>query len=292
MDIYELRTHNLKTLIGENSIKDFADAFELDASYLSQLLNSHRRMGERAAATIERKMELPTGTISAPEIHIMPAISVQRRFQTKGLKPPTFMKINRSSFQRFYGEILSDEEIAERARLSGLTLEEAMAEDDQAQAEESQGQYGQAHSDVATEELSVVSGSVPVVGKAMLGPEGYFEAIDYPPGVGDGRLMVPSTDPNAYGLKVVGSSMMPRIKNGEYVLIEPNQPYMAGDEVLVKTFDGQAMIKEFMYFRDGYYRFESVNADVEPLIMPAESVEKIHYVAGILRSSRFMPDAD
>ncbi|AVO56176.1 helix-turn-helix transcriptional regulator [Ectopseudomonas mendocina] len=114
--------------------------------------------------------------------------------------------------------------------------------------------------------------------------------MDYPVGTGDGRLMVPSNDPNAYALKVSGHSMMPRIKNGEFVLIEPNHGYVAGDEVLVKTFAGQAMIKEYIYTRDGEHRFDSVNPGVPPLMLPVESVEKIHYVAGILKASRHIVD--
>lgn len=133
-------------------------------------------------------------------------------------------------------------------------------------------------------------GAVPVVGQAKLGVDGYFEAIDFPVGHGDGYLMIHSDDPNAYGLKVLGDSMHPRIKNGEYVLIEPNKVFCAGDEVMVKTVTGQAMIKEFIYQRDGMYRFDSVNQAHAPIHLPEEAIEKIHLVGGILKSSRFTHD--
>jgi len=133
-------------------------------------------------------------------------------------------------------------------------------------------------------------GAVPVVGQAKLGVDGYFEAIDFPVGYGDGYLMIHSDDPNAYGLKVLGDSMHPRIKNGEYVLIEPNKVFCAGDEVMVKTVNGQAMIKEFIYQRDGMYRFDSVNQAHAPIHLPEEAIEKIHLVGGILKSSRFTHD--
>ncbi|TBV01664.1 XRE family transcriptional regulator [Phytopseudomonas dryadis] len=130
-------------------------------------------------------------------------------------------------------------------------------------------------------------GAVPVVGHAQLGSHGYFEEIDFPVGHGDGCLRIHSDDPNAYGLRVSGDSMHPRIKNGEYVLIEPNKPFHAGDEVMVRTLDGQAMIKEYIYLRDGMYRFDSVNQNHPPIHIPQDKVSKIHLVGGILKSSRF-----
>ncbi|SDJ60396.1 XRE family transcriptional regulator [Pseudomonas indica] len=135
---------------------------------------------------------------------------------------------------------------------------------------------------------AVKEGTVPVVGKAQLGDNGYFEAMDFPPGHGDGFLQIHSDDPNAYGLRVVGDSMHPRIKNGEFVLVEPNKPFFSGDEVMVKTRDGRSMIKEFIYLRDGMYRLDSVNAEHGSIHIPEPDVEKIHLVGGILKSSRFV----
>ncbi|WP_395602498.1 XRE family transcriptional regulator [Pseudomonas sp. A1230] len=131
-------------------------------------------------------------------------------------------------------------------------------------------------------------GRVPVVGNAQLGDEGYFEALDFPPGHGDGYLNIHSDDPDAYGLRVSGDSMMPRIKHGEFVLIEPNKSFYSGDEVMVRTSAGRTMIKEFIYLRDGMYRLDSVNTDHEIIHLPEHEVEDIHLVGGILKSSRFM----
>lgn len=131
-------------------------------------------------------------------------------------------------------------------------------------------------------------GRVPVVGNAQLGNEGFFEALDFPPGHGDGYLNIHSDDPDAYGLRVTGDSMLPRIKNGEFVLIEPNKSYFSGDEVMVRTVAGRTMIKEFIYLRDGMYRLDSVNAEHAPIHIAESDVLDIHLVGGILKSSRFL----
>lgn len=41
-----------------------------------------------------------------------------------------------------------------------------------------------------------------------------------------GWLKIYSDDPNAYGLRVRGDSMWPRIQSGEFVLIEPVPQYI------------------------------------------------------------------
>lgn len=47
MDINERRIASLRTIMGNLSQKEFAEAHDLDASYLSQLLNGHRKLGKR-----------------------------------------------------------------------------------------------------------------------------------------------------------------------------------------------------------------------------------------------------
>lgn len=136
--------------------------------------------------------------------------------------------------------------------------------------------------------VGIKEGLVPVVGKAQLGVDGFFEALDYPVGHGDGYIQLFSDDPNAYALKVVGDSMQPRIRSGEYVLIEPNKPFMSGDEVLVKTHCGRAMIKQLMYRRDGEVRLLSVNDAHPPITLLETEIEKIHFVGAIVKASRFV----
>ena len=292
MDIYETRIKNLREIIGDNQLKDFADAFELDASYLSQLLNGHRRMGERAAMSLEQKLGLMGGTLGQSPVHVGVGISLLQTMRAKGLQPHKISEYDQSSKLNFTWEKLNEEQAAELKRREGLTFKQAVDEDNGLMLREQTSVYetSPAQEDLFPEALAVAEGTVPVVGKAMLGTDGYFEAMDYPAGSGDGRLLISSTDPNAYGLRVVGTSMAPRIKNGEFVLVEPNHSYVSGDEVLVKTIDGKAMIKEYMYCRDGLFRFDSVNPGNEPIYLPVDQVEKVHYVGGILKSSRFSSD--
>lgn len=140
------------------------------------------------------------------------------------------------------------------------------------------------------EELKIKWGTVPVVGTAQLGGDGYFEDEGYPAGHGSGVLRIQSNDPDAYGLRLLGDSMQPRIMHGEFVLVEPNTPPVLHEEVLVKTTDGRKMIKIFAQLADGYYRFDSINHDHPPMHFRVDEIESVHYVAGILKKSRFFEE--
>lgn len=228
MDTNQLRVDALKRVMGGLSQAEFANRYDLNASYISQLLSGTRNFGERAARNMEEKIGLPAGTLSRPEIDAI-----------------------EGEFVRIAGAL--------------------------AHAENVEGAP-----------MAVKDGLVPVVGMAQLGTDGYFEAMDYPVGHGDGYIRISSDDPNAYALKVVGNSMEPRIRSGEFVIIEPNKAYMAGDEVLVRTVSGQSMIKVFMYARDGVVRLLSVNDAHPPLSIAESDIEKIHFVGAISKSSRYV----
>ena len=128
---------------------------------------------------------------------------------------------------------------------------------------------------------------VPVVGTAQLGNDGYWLETEYPVGQGEGFVRYPMRDKNTYALRVKGDSMRPRIKPGEFVVIEPNRAFVSGDEVMVKTKDGRSMVKVFSHRRDGHVELLSINEDHRPITLEESQVEKIHYVGGILKSGMY-----
>lgn len=66
MDMKTLRVEALRRVIGPLSQKEFADQHDLDASYLSQILNGHRGLGEKAALNLEKKIGLAPGVLVNP----------------------------------------------------------------------------------------------------------------------------------------------------------------------------------------------------------------------------------
>lgn len=70
MNMNNTRLINLKRLIARSvpsgKVADFAKAYDIDASYLSQLLNEHRTLGEKSARKIEVKVGITTGELDLP----------------------------------------------------------------------------------------------------------------------------------------------------------------------------------------------------------------------------------
>lgn len=126
---------------------------------------------------------------------------------------------------------------------------------------------------------------VAVVGTARLGDSHEYCELEYPVGHGDGRIDWPTRDPNAYALRCKGDSMKPRIRHGEFVVIEPNHPVMPGDEVLAKSKAGRVMVKQLAYIRDGMVYLDSVNEAHPRISIAQEELEALHYVAGIAKSA-------
>lgn len=130
----------------------------------------------------------------------------------------------------------------------------------------------------------VPSGMVQVRGEAFLGVDGAVDMIE----AHNGWLKIYSDDKDAYGLKVKGDSMWPRIQSGEFVVVEPNTTVRSGDEVFVRTVEGHNMIKIFSKTRDGDYQFSSINNSHKPITLSPDQVDTMHYVSAIVKPIKYI----
>lgn len=148
------------------------------------------------------------------------------------------------------------------------------------------------HDTTTNDEIEYVGkvrlGAVPVVGEAILGVDGMIDMVE----IRAGWLQIYSSDKDAYGLKVKGDSMHPRIQSGEFVVIEPNTHVHSGDEVFVRTSDGHNMIKVMTKTRDGNYQFSSINNEHKPITLEPDQVEKMHFVSAIVKATRYVDNDD
>lgn len=129
----------------------------------------------------------------------------------------------------------------------------------------------------------------PVVGEARLGDNGFFEENPYPSG-SDGWVQYPGKN-GTYALRCKGDSMRPRIKPGEFVVIEPSGRVHEGDEVVCQTTDGRRMIKILNRRFDGMVELTSINDKHDPITLDDDEIAHMHSVAAILKPSMYYPDA-
>lgn len=123
---------------------------------------------------------------------------------------------------------------------------------------------------------------IPVVGTTQGGPDHQWVETGYPAGFGDEYITMTSRDPHAYALRVRGNSMAPRIREGEVILVEPTTTAEAGDDVVVRTLDGQVMVKTLVSTRNGETILDSIAKDYDRIVLRQEKIEWIHPVMGVI----------
>jgi phage repressor protein C with HTH and peptisase S24 domain len=87
--------------------------------------------------------------------------------------------------------------------------------------------------------------SIPMLGLAEAGASGHFDAGGLPTGKGWHEIAAPSVnDEQAYALEISGDSMEPVYRDGDVVIVAPSQPVRRGDRAVIKTTDGEVMVKQ------------------------------------------------
>src|SRR4030088_752649 len=87
--------------------------------------------------------------------------------------------------------------------------------------------------------------SVPRLGFTQASAVGYFDDGGFPAGKGWDEVGLPSVnDEHAYALEIAGDSMKPAYRDGDVIVVSPGSPIRRGDRVVVKTSDGEVMVKE------------------------------------------------
>ena len=103
---------------------------------------------------------------------------------------------------------------------------------------------------------------VPLLGFAEAGSGGYFDEGGLPVGKGWEEIAFPSvTDEHAYALEVSGDSLKPAYRDGDIIIVSPAAPIRKGDRVVVKTKDGEVMVKELKRKTAKTVEVKSLNTD-------------------------------
>jgi phage repressor protein C with HTH and peptisase S24 domain len=104
--------------------------------------------------------------------------------------------------------------------------------------------------------------NVPLIGFSEAGGGGYFDDNGLPSGKGWEDIAFPSvTDEHAYALEITGDSMKPVFRSGDRIIVSPAAPMRKGDRVVVKTKDGEVMVKELRRKTTKQVELKSLNND-------------------------------
>jgi phage repressor protein C with HTH and peptisase S24 domain len=108
---------------------------------------------------------------------------------------------------------------------------------------------------------AVTTQAVPLIGFAEAGAGGFFDDGGFPVGKGWDEIAFPAvSDEHAYALEISGDSMLPAYPRGDVIVVSPAAPVRRGDRVVVKTRDGEVMVKELKRKTAKSIELQSLNA--------------------------------
>lgn len=115
---------------------------------------------------------------------------------------------------------------------------------------------------------------VPLLGLAQAGSGGFFDSAGHPAGEGWDEVQLPSAAGDGmYALEVSGDSMEPLYREGDRVIVSPDQPPRRGDRVVVRIRSGEVMIKILARETGKTIELQSVNPAYAPRIVAKADVE-------------------
>lgn len=131
-------------------------------------------------------------------------------------------------------------------------------------------------------EKGIVEKNVLVAGMLVPASDGLVEIKGFPTGTDRKFLEFYSTTDDAYAFQVKGAGLRPRVKSGEYLIIEPSTKPMPGDDVFVKLASGELMVLQLLYTRDDEYTFGDLNENGPTAVVPEYDVVVIATISAIV----------
>jgi phage repressor protein C with HTH and peptisase S24 domain len=115
--------------------------------------------------------------------------------------------------------------------------------------------------------------AVPLIGFAEAGAGGYFDDGGFPAGKGWDEIPFPAVnDENAYALEISGNSMEPAYRDGAVIIVSPAASVRKNDRVVVKTREGEVMVKELKRKTSKSIELRSINPAHTDRTLPVRDV--------------------
>lgn len=120
---------------------------------------------------------------------------------------------------------------------------------------------------------------VPVIAYGEASARGNFDEAGRPAGSAWDELIFPDiADPHAYALEIAGESLEPIYRDGDTLIVSPEASLRKGDRVVVRTSEGELMVKALR--RRGAKKLDlaALNGDPPERSLPIESVAFVHRI--------------
>jgi phage repressor protein C with HTH and peptisase S24 domain len=247
--IHEIRLGNTRKLMKESGLtrSEFADKIEMSYNLLSQYIgkNPSKNIGDETAVKIEEAFNKPRGYLDQSDTQ-------SETVQNKNIAA-NFTNFDIEEFKKKYN--IPD---SEDAVLFTNTIEKP---------------------------LVISKRWVPVKAYSKMGMDGYFTDMGYEGNAGDGYVPTHTAGERSYAIKGTGDSMYPAIRNGWYVVCDPDAELTPSEFVQVCLKDGRCTIKELIGIHNNVLNLLAVNGG-ERLTFDMEDVESITAITDIVPPSQ------
>ncbi|MCK5113841.1 MAG: helix-turn-helix domain-containing protein [Phycisphaerae bacterium] len=118
---------------------------------------------------------------------------------------------------------------------------------------------------------------IPIINKIAAGYPTEFTDLDYPPGIADEYLRIPTiNDPQAFATYVSGDSMAPRYNDGDIVVFSPNTSPVSGDDCFVRLAEDRGTtFKRFYQDDNDTVRLQPINNAYPAQLYPQNDITGI-----------------
>jgi len=126
----------------------------------------------------------------------------------------------------------------------------------------------------AGQKAPVPKHTIPLLGLAKAGREGYFDSDGYPLSTADwdGIDFPIEVAKGVYALEVSGTSMLPVYREGDKLVVQPDSDVRVHDRVVVKIKTGEVMVKELLRKTAKQIELKSLNPENPVIVLSPEDV--------------------
>ncbi|MBL4596982.1 MAG: helix-turn-helix transcriptional regulator [Robiginitomaculum sp.] len=125
---------------------------------------------------------------------------------------------------------------------------------------------------------------VPLLGLAQAGDGGFFDDSGFPAGNEWDEIRFPGlADEHCYALEISGDSMLPVFRDGDRIVVAPDEAVRRGDRVVVRTLDGEVMAKELRRMSSKIIDLASLNPEYPDRML---QLAEVAWIARIVWASQ------
>jgi phage repressor protein C with HTH and peptisase S24 domain len=118
--------------------------------------------------------------------------------------------------------------------------------------------------------------SVPLLAFALASQRIHFDDGGFPAGRGWDEVALPAIDDDqTFALEISGDALKPAYRDGDIIVVSRASPIRRGDRVVVKTRDGEVMVKELKRRTARALELQSLNAAQDERTLATSDVEWI-----------------